>query len=158
MRFRTALSLMSGLLLGGAAYLWVSSPESPESVFAALERRQPMSGTAVRTITARGAEQVRLELEDGGVGYTDCLAMPFVCAGERRAIFAVAGEVLPLEHRVFWPVTVVRQGRAELSVAESREAYERYYARESTRYRLPLALAVMLFVLARWIGRRTEDE
>ena len=81
-----------------------------------------------------------------------------ITADERRAIFAVAGEVLPLEHRVFWPVTVVRQGRAELSVAESREAYERYYARESTRYRLPLALAVMLFVLARWIGRRTEDE
>ena len=75
-----------------------------------------------------------------------------------RAIFAVAGEVLPLEHGVLWPVSVVRQGRAELSVSESRLAYERYYERESTRYRLPFAIAVALLALAWWIGRHTDND
>ena len=158
MLFRPALFLMAGLAFAGSGYLWLTTPPTPEVVFSAQEGRQAMSGKAVRSITARGGEQVRLELDGGGVGHTDCLAMPFVCADERRAIFAVAGEVLPLEHGVLWPVSVVRQGRAELSVSESRLAYERYYERESTRYRLPFAIAVALLALARWIGRHTEND
>ena len=50
------------------------------------------------------------------------------------------------------------QGRAEVSMADSRAAYERYYERESTRYRLPLAIGAAFLALALWVGWRTEDD
>ena len=117
-----------------------------------------MNGKAVRVLTARGHGEIRLDLDGGQKGRTDCLAMPFVCEGERTVIFAVAGEALSLERGFIWPVSVVRQGRAEVSLAESRLAYERYYERESTRYRLPLAIGAAFLALSLWIGWRTEDE
>lgn len=42
-------------------------------------------------------------------------------------------------------------------MADSRAAYERYYERESTRYRLPLAIGAAFLALALWVGWRTED-
>ncbi|MEZ7911761.1 MAG: hypothetical protein QMB55_08030 [Propionivibrio sp.] len=157
-RFRASLLLMAGVMFVGAVYLWGSSPALPEAVFARHDARVPMSGKAVRVQTARGGGEIRLELEGGEKGRTDCLAMSFVCEGEGAVIYAVAGEVLPLEHGFVWPVSVVRQGRAELSPGESRLAYEQYYERESTRYRLPLAIAFALLGLAWWVGRYTEND
>ncbi len=157
-RFRASLFLMAGLMFVGTVYLLASSPANPDAVFAGHEARVPMNGKAVRVQTARGIGEIRLDLDGGTKGRTDCLAMPFVCEGERSVIYAVAGEILPLAQGFVWPVSVIRQGRAEVSLAESRTAYERYYERESTRYRLPLAIGAALLALALWVGWRTEDE
>ncbi len=156
-RFRASLFLMAGLMFVGTVYLLAASPASPDVVFSGHEARVPMNGKAVRVQTARGIGEIRLELDGGLKGRTDCLAIPFVCEGERAAIYAVAGEVLPLEQGFIWPVSVIRQGRAEVSMADSRAAYERYYERESTRYRLPLAIGAAFLALALWVGWRTED-
>ena len=157
MLFRPALITMSALSLAGAVYLWLSSPPAIEQVFGVKENMVSLSGKAIRFTPARGAERVRVDLQGGGTTYTDCLAMPFVCEGPDRHTHEVAFEGLLLSHAFFWPLSVVSQGRAEVSPAQSRQAYALYYERETTRYRFPLAIAAALFALFIWIGKRPSD-
>ena len=138
-RFRTSLLLMAGVMFVGAVYLWVSSPALPEAVFARHDARVPMSGKAVRVQTARGGGEIRLELEGGEKGRTDCLAMSFVCEGEGAVIYAailVIGGLMAAIY-LFQPLATAISG-SDMPAGP---------AREPLRAAAPLALAVIALAL-----------
>jgi len=155
MTLRTILLFLSVLTLGGTLILYIHERPSAELVFGTEAHVISLSGTAISFSAPKGTKRVRLTAANGAEYFTDCLAIPFVCAEAAGTTHPISVLAYELSSKVIWPISVTVQGHTVVAKEDSRRMYGLYLEQEKNMYlRLGLSLAAVFIFFFIKIGMR----
>ncbi|RIX44637.1 MAG: hypothetical protein D3M94_14200 [Rhodocyclales bacterium GT-UBC] len=154
MNIRIILLFLTAVTLGGTLLLYVQEKPTADVVFSADAHLLPLTATAISFSAPKGTKRIRLTTESGTEFFTDCLAIPFVCAEEAGIKHPVKVLAYELSSNVIWPIFVTAQGHSVVTDDDSRRMYELYLEQEMNMYlRLGLSLAAVFIFYIFKIGR-----
>lgn len=155
MTLRHVLLFFALLSFLGATFLWFRTPPDENAIFGPGATTSELTGTAATYRAPKGSEdRIRFVTPNGAEFYTDCLAVPVVCAGPRDTTYTLPITAHLLTPTVFWPISASEHGKAIVTREYSLQAYRIHVEKEGTLYRLPLALAIFFAIVAIWFGNR----
>jgi hypothetical protein len=155
MTLRTVLLFLAALTLGGTLLLYIQEKPSADMVFSTEAHLISLSATAISFTAPKGTKRIRVTTENGAEYFTDCLAIPFVCADEAGNKHPISVRAYELSSKVIWPISVNVQGRTVITNEDSRRMYELYLEQEKNMVvRLGLSLAAVFIFFAIKIARR----
>ena len=155
MTLRPVLLFFALLSLLGAAFFWFRTPPDANSIFRPSSGTVELSGSATSFRAPKSSEQrIQVVTTSGAAFFTDCLAIPDICADPAGTSRMISATTYFLTPGVFWPIEVRENGLTIVSKEYSEQAYRLHIEREATLYRLPLGLALALALFAVWFGKR----
>lgn len=155
MNTRKTLLVLACLILGGTLFFYIQEKPSSDVVFNTEANLISLSGTAISFSAPKGAKRIRVTTANGAEYYTDCLAIPFVCADATGIQHPINFRGYKLSSNLVWPVSVNEQGRTVVTNQDSRRMYELYLEQERNMIlRLGLSLAAVFIYFSIKMGVR----